>query len=284
MASENENGVKSFTAGEALEAYRRVKLSSGTVIYADAGDRYIGVTLAVVANGDTAAVKLRNHPGTYKMECAGAVTSGATVYSANDGMVDDAFAANGESIGIALDTGDGAGSIIEVLPQPKIGGGELLESSTGDSSALGTSSAAEATFSNGSYTFPAGSLLAGDKIVVKAKGRLDATNGSDTFTGRLKIGTETLATTPNPDAVDADIFMIDAEISINVGGASGFVEAMGTVMNDALAATLGTPFHKASSAEDLSGAVILAVTGQFDASSAGNTAKLDHFSVVRLRK
>ena len=283
MASENENGIRSFTAGEALEPFRRVKISSGTAVYADAGDRYDGVTLDTVASGAQAAIKLRNHPGTYKIECAGAVTSGATVYAADDGKVDENVAL-GESIGISLDTGDGSGSIVEVLPQPKLGGSELLASSTGDSSALGVSSADEATFSNGSYTFPAGSLLAGDKIVVKAKGRLDSTNGADTFTGKLKLGTETIATTPNPDAVNGDIFMIEAEISINIGGSGGHVEAMGTVMNDALAATLGTPFHKADAAEALDGAVILAVTGQFDASSASNTAVLDHFSVVRLRK
>lgn len=283
MAGENESGIKSFTAGEALEPFRRVKLSSGTAVYADAGDRHIGVTVDGAASGAQVAVKLINHPGTRKIECAAAVTTGATVYAADDGKVDD-DSTLGESIGIALDTGDGAGSIIEVMPLPKVGGSELLASSTGDSSALGVSSAAEATFSNGSYTFPAGSLLAGDKIVVKAKGRLDSTNGADTFTAKLKLGTETIATTPNPDAVNGDIFMINAEISVNIGGSGGHVEAMGSVMNDALAAGLATPFHKADAAEALDGAVVLAVTGQFDASSASNTAKLDHFSVVRHRK
>jgi len=42
-------GSKAFVAGEALEAYRRVKLSTGSgtqVEYADAGDAFIGITAA----------------------------------------------------------------------------------------------------------------------------------------------------------------------------------------------------------------------------------------------
>jgi hypothetical protein len=286
MASENEKGIFSFPAGETIEPYRRIKLSSGTALHAAAGDRHIGISVnsEAVSIGAQVAVKLNNFPGTRKVECAGAVTLGATVYGAATGMVDDAFAANGASVGTALDTGDGAGSIIEILPLAREGGSDLLAAAVGDSAALGTGSGAELTFSNGSYTFPAGSLLAGDLIRVKAKARLDATNGADTFTMRLKIGTETIATTPAPDAVNGDIAIIEADIAINIGGAGGQVEALGNVMNDALVAGLATPFHKAAAAEDLSAAVVLAVTGQFNAADAGNTAKMDHFTVERIRK
>lgn len=285
MSQENESGIRTFTAGEALEASRRVRFSStGTIVYADAGEKHIGITVDVVASGAQVAVKMNNFPGTRKLTCAGAVTSGATVYGAADGKVDDAFAGNGPSVGIAIEGGSADLSIIEVLPSQDISGTELLHAAVADSSALGVSSSAEATFSNGSITFPAGDLKAGDVLRVKAKIRLDATNSTDTFTGRLKLGTETIATTPAPDAVNGDIAIIEAEITVQVGGASGFVEAVGNVMNDALVAGLATPFHKASAGEDLSGAVVLAVTGQFSASSAGNTAVLDHMTVERLRK
>ncbi len=283
MASENENGVRAFESGEILASDRRVKLVAGKAWYADAADKSIGITVAAAAAaGDWVGVKLHGFPGTRKVTCSAAVTINTPVYGDADGKVNDLYTAMGELIGLALDTGDGDDSVIEALPEN--GGAELLYAAVGDSSAGGTSSAAEFTFSNGSLTLPAGEIRTGDVFRIKAKARLDATNGSDTFVMKLKIGTETIATTPNPDAVNGDIAIIDAEVSVNVGGASGFVEAVGTVMNDALVAGLGTPFHKASAAEDLSGAIAIAITGQFDASSAGNTAKLDHFTIERVRK
>lgn len=283
MATINETGLKAFTAGEALEAYRRVKLnSSGQVVYADAFDASIGITDDKVASGDTVTVRLHGVPGTRKMVCAAAVTAGAFVYADVDGKVNDAYVGTGLMEGIALDAGSGDGSIIEVLP--KKGGSELLHNATAQSDALGTSSAAEATFSNGSVTIPAGEIKEGDVFRVKARGTLPATNSTDTFTGKLKVGTEVIVTTPLPDAVNGDQFIIDAEIAVRVAGSSGKLVATGYALNDALAAGLAVPFGLAEASEDISGAIAISVTGQFSASSAGNEARLQQFSVERVRK
>lgn len=104
-------GPKTFLAGEALAAKRRVKLSSGTVtdppevVYADAGDDFIGVTEYAVASGEYVAVKLQNQPGIFEIECLvdSAIARGTVLYGANDGRVSDA--SSGTAQGIAIETG-----------------------------------------------------------------------------------------------------------------------------------------------------------------------------------
>lgn len=112
MSQENL-GIKAFIAGEDLEAYRRVKLSSGKVVYADAGEEFIGVTAAAALNNESVSVVLRSASRTYKMTAAGPITQDAAIYGANDGKVDDA--ASGTAQGTALEAATGDGEIIECL-------------------------------------------------------------------------------------------------------------------------------------------------------------------------
>jgi hypothetical protein len=106
------NSPKTFVAGEALAANRRVKLSSGTVIYSDAGEDYIGVTQQAAASAAPVAVRLIGE-GSLAIECAGAVTAYAAVYGANDGKIDDTVA--GKCIGHIQETG-ADGKVCEVIP------------------------------------------------------------------------------------------------------------------------------------------------------------------------
>lgn len=114
-------GIKTFIAGEDLEARRRVKIESGTtttpaeVVYADAGEDWIGVTEYAVKDGDPISVKLNNSPGTFEIECDvdSAINRGTVLYGAADGKVSDA--AVGSAQGIAMETGED-GAIIEVAP------------------------------------------------------------------------------------------------------------------------------------------------------------------------
>ena len=114
-------GIKTFTAGEDLEARRRVKIESGTtsdppeIVYADAGDDWIGVTEYAVKEGEPIAIKLNNSPGTFEIECVvdSEIARGTVLYGANDGKVSDA--AVGTAQGIAMETGEDD-AIIEVAP------------------------------------------------------------------------------------------------------------------------------------------------------------------------
>ena len=110
-------GIKAYTAGEALANKRRVKLKSGSttsppeVEYADAGEQHIGITEYAGALADIVAIKMRNFPGTHEMTAAGAFAFGATLYGAADGKVDDA--ASGTAIGIASEAATADGDLIE---------------------------------------------------------------------------------------------------------------------------------------------------------------------------
>ena len=112
-------GILTFTAGEALAAKRRVKIKSGTtttppeVVYADAGEQHIGITEYAVASAATVAVRPRTANGSQEASAAGAFAVGATLYGAADGKVDDA--ASGTAIGIAVEAATAAGDIVEVM-------------------------------------------------------------------------------------------------------------------------------------------------------------------------
>ena len=83
-------GKKTFKAGEDLEARQRVKIESGTtstppeVVYADAGEAYIGVTEFAVKNGEDVTVRLKNDSGTFEIECTvgSAIARGSALYGA----------------------------------------------------------------------------------------------------------------------------------------------------------------------------------------------------------
>lgn len=109
-------GKKTFIATEALVAGRRVKLTTGNgqaVEYADEADDYIGVTLtaAAVTLPVTVALK-RAYPGTVEVEAAGAITSGATIYGADDGKVSTTSSGT-DKYGKALEAASGTGALIE---------------------------------------------------------------------------------------------------------------------------------------------------------------------------
>jgi len=103
--------IKTFTAGEALEARRRVKIEGGTtttppeVVYADAGDDFIGVTEYAVADTEKVAVKMNSAQGTFEVECLvdSAIVRGTVLYGGDHGVVTDA--SSGTAQGIALEVG-----------------------------------------------------------------------------------------------------------------------------------------------------------------------------------
>lgn len=104
---------KTYLAGEALECDRLVKYTSaGTVVYADAGDDWIGATTMAVASGDYVAVRLRNKMGTIELVAAGTIAKGGSVYTAADGKI--SATPYGPRVGIAHAAAT-AGAVIEVL-------------------------------------------------------------------------------------------------------------------------------------------------------------------------
>ena len=109
-------GSKAFLAGEALEPYRRVKLSAGSgtqVEYADAGEAFIGFTAAKAAQGEMVSIDLKTRGRTFKATAAGAVTAGADYYGAIDGKI--SATVSGSIQGKVLEATSADGEIIEAL-------------------------------------------------------------------------------------------------------------------------------------------------------------------------
>lgn len=108
-------GAKTFIAGEALLQNRRVKIESGTtmdppeVVYADAGEDFIGTTLHDAADGAAVTVKLKTAQGTIEVgvTVGSAIARGTTLYGAADGKMSDT--SSGSAQGVAMEAGvDGA--------------------------------------------------------------------------------------------------------------------------------------------------------------------------------
>lgn len=115
MSQQNESGVVSFTAGEALERYRLVKLgASRTVTYADAGDTAHAVTQDVAANAAEVACKLLlNSQGTFKVTAAGVIAANTDVEPADDGKVTDS--GSGTDILRTLEAASADGGVVEAV-------------------------------------------------------------------------------------------------------------------------------------------------------------------------
>lgn len=109
-------------AGEDLEAHRLVKVNGSTansVVYADAGEDAIGVTLMRAVSGAEVTVELLNVSGTLKVIAAGTIAVNASVYAANDGKVSDSV--SGRKIGF-LRYGGSANTAAEMVPYPRSSG------------------------------------------------------------------------------------------------------------------------------------------------------------------
>lgn len=121
MSQQNESQFITLTSGEALEAYRRVKLDgNGKAVYADAKEPHVGITQRKCANNESVAIRLANGFGTFKLTASQAIAARAVVYGTDDGKVNDVAGAGlvGVGVGVALEAASGDGSVIEVLPIP----------------------------------------------------------------------------------------------------------------------------------------------------------------------
>jgi hypothetical protein len=120
-------GPFTLTSGEALVADRLVKMSTTTVIYADAGDEPMGITQEAVDNGKPVAIWPINKGGIAKVTASKAITAGSTLYPANDGKVSDA-AGGGRKIGVNLTAASADGGKIPAVIN--IFSGDLLLQNT----------------------------------------------------------------------------------------------------------------------------------------------------------
>lgn len=121
--SYTNDGPFTMVSGEALAADRFVKISSSTLIYADAGDEPIGVTTEAVATSTDVACQMLN--GSIRaVTASGAISAGAAIYVANDGKVSSS--AVGKQIGIAMEAATADGGRIAAIVWGPRGGNDAL--------------------------------------------------------------------------------------------------------------------------------------------------------------
>jgi len=119
MSQFTEGNHKAFTPGAALGQYTRVKISAGKLALAGVTDLEIGVVTrpTFTTTDPPVDVYLRTSAGTTPMVAAGAISAGATVYTAANGQISSTQATGALKIGICLDGASGAGAVCEVLRQ-----------------------------------------------------------------------------------------------------------------------------------------------------------------------
>ncbi len=113
-------GKKTYKAGEAVVPNRRVKLSAyDTVMYADAGEDWIGVTENVAALDAHVTVRDKKSPGSQEIEALGVIAAGVDFYGAADGKISATQV--GEVLGKSLDNSTADGCIIECYLNDGVG-------------------------------------------------------------------------------------------------------------------------------------------------------------------
>jgi len=112
--SQYNTGFKAFTSGEALATRCRVKKSGATVVYAGAGEDFIGVTEHACASGEVVTVKLKNVSGTFKVVASEAFAVNTVLYGAASGKVADTE--SGSAQFYSLEAAGANGDVVEALP------------------------------------------------------------------------------------------------------------------------------------------------------------------------
>jgi len=128
MGAYYNDGPFTAVSGEALVADRLVKLSTTTVIYADAGDEPVGIVTDPVATATPVSVRPLTG-GIQKVTGAGVIAAGAAIYCAADGKV--STTAVGTQLGVmmtAISADGGKGAAIVWGPR---GGSDQLSARGG---------------------------------------------------------------------------------------------------------------------------------------------------------
>jgi hypothetical protein len=273
-SQENETGVLTRTAGEALAAYRRVKLNaSQQAVYADADDAGIGLTKYAAASGDPVGIKLDNHPGSRKVTCSAAVDVGDILYGADDGKVNDVPTTDGPGLYEALEAGTGDNSLVEAIPIGDSNRSRLLHASVATSAQV-ENTTTETAFDK-SKTIDGGMLRVGDVIHCMAKVNVEDNNGTDTLLLKMKLGSLVIGATAAIDVADLDVGIIDVYVTVRATGAGGQIVSGGQAGLGILTTGTMRVTGLSPTSLDLSGDVALTVTATWSAAHADNECELE---------
>ncbi len=267
MSGQSKSPISRTTA-EAIEAFRRVKLSGSTVVYADAGEVGIGMAQAYTANGATACIETWCQGGTHKVVSAGAFSAGATLYGAADGKVDDTVV--GSPLGYAGEAATADGDVVELIEcKGETDSSALANSGVSERSRATTAMPTEAIWSHfnlpGMRSNPfSGSLLERDWTHGETEGDqqfADTSSVIRTIPGAAGEGALTLFTTADNEAAEVNfsscpitttggaIWAFEARLKVSVITDSKFNIFAGLMVGDA--ATAGDQIGDTGTLADL---------------------------------
>lgn len=155
-------------------------------------------------------------------------------------------------------------------------GSKLYSNSAVSATLLNTGAGSDTPFSL-SYTIPANFLKAGDIIKVRAIGTTPLTNGTDTFTFKIKVGSNVICATSAVDMANDDDFDMEAVMLVTAIGASGSYVAGGTGIAKGTALANGT----AATGTTIDTTATQAITVTHNPSGAsGNSAVLEILEIT----
>ena len=275
MAGQKDTADLCLTAAENLEKNRLIRRdASGNAVYCDAGEYPVGVTTRYTASGFPVSAILFNKEGTLRISAAGAITAYEDAYTADDGQI--AATNTGVRVGTVLETA-ATNAIVDVL-------GDLDRVpmvNVAASAAIGATSTSAADFDK-TFAIPAQELKAGSIIKVKACGIVVGQDSTPQFDVKLYAGTEVVASVTVAAAATNDQFTIIADIVIRTIGSSGTMIAQVSHICDAAGTAIGVR-NMAVATETTVAGLTIKCSGQFNASHASNTARLDILEVEHRR-
>jgi len=242
-----------------------------------AGDVVVQNGLIGVVKDDIAANALGSLAleGVFRFtKVSGALTVGQIVYYdvANDRVSTDA--AVGVPAGKVIVAAASGDTTVDVAINETDGSTQMAGVAVAASTAL-TASSTETNFDNSIVTIPANTLRAGDVIRIRAQGICTATNSTDTFTGKIKLGSNVVLSTGAVDVANNDIFELVGDLVVRTIGATGTVVFSGAAALGAEGTVTSKPGKLASTTVDTTAALTFAVSGQWSTTNAGNSCRLD---------
>lgn len=256
-------------AGENLEQHRRVLFNGTAWVYADAGEQHHAVTAEYIASGGRGSAWLANEGSQVPIESATTLSAGATAHGANDGKVSSTT--TGIVVGLVLEAPLAASNPAGILCQPDRGGMLFSGGPSAITGALNTEQ-----FFDVSYTIPANKLRAGDVLDIDAVFKVRDENSTDTFTGKLYLGSTTVNTLAAVDSADNDVGVVMSRIHIRTAGAAG--TAFGWMHTQVDVDAEGDPVIGRTLAEfaiDTTVANIVRASGTWSVAHADNDAALE---------
>lgn len=268
----------------------QIRNNSGTALLTVKGDAAISTAASTMDLDASGAVQINSSAGAISIgndavaQAVNIATGAAARAIAIGNAASASLAMDGGIGGVTVDadtsialqqrttTTDGvAAGIAKVV-------GGLAYSQVAASAAV-TNSKAEVDFDK-VIELPIDTLKAGTTLKIRTQGIATATNGTDTLTIKVYLGTAVLLTTAAIDVTDGDVWFADLEVIVRTVGTGGTLVASASYQDPDAAGTAPKWAYLGSTAIDTTAANTVKASATWSAASTANSCRQDMLSVV----